>query len=167
VSDLTPPDAPKERRGQVRPALRAAINLIVNDGLSLVDAAQRTGMKANSLSVALKKPHVKAWVEGVRRARMSSATFKAWHTVIDLMENAASEDVRHKAARSVLEHAGELGAGLNEKDQAPRQLIQIITDRVQIGQHPLSERLPGVTEAPPMLDITPSRPTRDESDGSE
>lgn len=162
------PDKPRPgRKQQIRPRLRHAIDLIVKKGLNQSEAAKTSGMQPHSLSLALSRPHVKAYVEGVKRAHLSGATFKAWHSILDLVENAASEDVRHKAARTVLEHAGELGAGLNDKDQAPRQLIQIITDRVQIGQHPLSERLPGVTEAPPMLDITPSRQTHDESDGSE
>ena len=167
ITIQTEPHGIQIPKGQLRPALRAAIDLIVKEGFSQVDAAKTAGMRQHSLSIALKKPHVRAYVEGVKRAHLGSATFKAWHTVLDLMANAASEDVRHKAARTVLDAAGELGNDGNGDGKAQAQLIQIVTQAVNIGQHPLSERLPGVVEAPAYRVIEHDRQPPDESDGSE
>lgn len=162
------PETPRAgRKLQIRPRLRHAIELIVKKGLNQSEAAKHVGMQPHSISLALARPHVKAYVEGVKRAHLEGATFVAWHSIVDLAQNAASEDVRHKASRTILEHAGELGAGLDTGDKSPRQLIQILTQTVQMGSHPLSERLPGVVEAPAHRVIEHDRQTHDESDGSE
>jgi hypothetical protein len=151
----------------IRRKLREAIRILVTEGCTQREAAQKAGMTEHGLQRALTKPHVQEFRDGVMDAHMTGKTPLAWSVVHKLMIEAASEDVQLKAARTHLDAMGQLTDGKGASDGQARQLIQIITDRVQIGQHPLSERLPGVTEAPPMLDITPSRQTRDESDGSE
>ncbi len=145
------------RKGRIRPALLTAIRLIVEEGLTQADAAKRVGMKGPSLTIALKKPHVRAALAGVKRAWLDSQTSKAWLTVADLAANAASEDVRLKASRTFLDAAGELTP--DAKGHAgPSQLIQIITRAVDIGGQPLDQRLPGVIEAPSykVVDAKPS-----------
>lgn len=103
------------RKGRISPALRSAIHLIVSDGLTVAEAAMRTGYTTHSLTQALKKPHVRALRDSVKRAWIESRTEKAWLTVADLADNAASEDVRLKAAKTFLDAAGELtpDAGLD------------------------------------------------------
>ena len=155
------------RRGRVSPALRSAITLIVTDGLTVRQAAERSGYKYESLLIAMRKPHVRAFRDGVKRAWMESRTEKAWLTVADLADNAASEDVRLKAAKTFLDAAGELTPDGGDKAGTARQLIQIVTNSVNLGQHPPSERLPGVIEAPAYRVIPHDRQTPDESDGSE
>lgn len=155
------------RKGRISPALATVCRLLVEEGITQAEAAKRTGYKAPSLSIALRKPHVKAYLDSVRRAWKENRTSRAWVNVADLADNAASEDVRLKANRTFLEAMGELGGGGEGDGKAPSQLIQIIANHVHTHGHPLSERLPGVVERPPLLDITPHRQTRDESDGSE
>ncbi len=155
------------RKGRISPALRSAIQLIVSDGLTVAEAAGRTGYTTHSLTQALKKPHVRACRDGVKRAWIESRTEKAWLTVADLADNAASEDVRLKAAKTFLDAAGELTPDGGDKAGTARQLIQIVTQSVNLGQHPPSERLPGVIEAPAYRVIPHDRQTPDESDGLE
>ena len=112
-------------KGRIRPALATAIRLIVEDGLSQVDAAAAAGMSQVSLSIALKKPHVKALRAAVKRAWLDNQTGKAWLTVARLADSAASEDVRLKAARLFLEAAGELDRQ-GDRDTGPRSLVQIV-----------------------------------------
>lgn len=112
-------------KGRIRPALATAIRLIVEEGHTQADAAQAVGMNPVSLSLALKKPHVKALRDGVKRAWLDNKTGKAWLTVAALAENAASEDVRLKAAKLFLEAAGELERA-GDRDTGPRSLVQIV-----------------------------------------
>ena len=157
LAPLQDKDGKALRKGRIRPALMTAIRLIVEQGLSQVDAAQRVGMKQESLSKALHKPHVKVALAGVKRAWLESQTSKAWLTVANLAESAVSEDVRLKASRTFLDAAGELTPD-DKGGAGPRQLIQIITRSVQMGAQPLDQRLPGVVEALPAqyIDVTPS-----------
>lgn len=136
------------RRKQIRPQLAAAIRLIVDEGASIPEAAERVKMQLRSLQAALRKPHIKAHLADVKRAWMTSQTRKAWTTVAQLADGAASEDVRHKAARTILEAAGELGGRGQADDQQPRQLVQIITQAVNLGAA-AAQATPGIIEAPP------------------
>jgi len=164
MQELVNRDGETIRKGRISPALRTALQLIVSDGLTVKDAAMRTGYTPHSLTQALKKPHVKAEKERVRRAWMESQREKAWVTVAGLAAEAQSEDVQLKAARTILDHFGDLKPDVGGGSTGQRQLIQIVTNTLNMGGHPLSERLPGVVERPPLLDITPTRQTREESD---
>lgn len=126
--------------------MRDAVTLMVTEGLSQTDAAQRVGMARESLSRALKRGDVIALKASIRRAWLSSQSEKARITIADLAVNAQSEDVRHKAARSLLELAGELGPGRTADRNPPTAtLIQIVTrDVPQIA----SAQASGVIELP-------------------
>jgi len=115
-----------EQSGQIRPRLARAIEAIVHTGASITKAAEEAGLRRESLQKALKKPHVRAHLASVKRAFLDSETFVAWGVVVELARSAASEDVRLKAARTILESAGELGGG--GRDEGPRgiQGVQII-----------------------------------------
>lgn len=136
------------RKAQIRPALARAIEQIVHLGATISQAAEATGMRRESLSKALKKPHVQAHLRGVKQARLESQTFVAYGTIFDLATSAASEDVRHKAARTVLELAGELGQkDRRDEDRTPHTAIQIVVShRGEHQQIAVSNR--GVIEAP-------------------
>lgn len=151
LSEMQDRDGQPVRKGRISPALRTAIILIVHEALTVAEAAKRTGYKTESLAKALLKPHVRHEKERVKRAWLQSKTEQAWHTVADLASNAASEDVRLKAARTFLDAAGELTP--DAKGQAgPSQLIQIVTRAVNLGQ-PLEQRMPGVIEAPQIVAV--------------
>ncbi|WP_292229352.1 hypothetical protein [Brevundimonas sp.] len=134
------------RKGRVSPALRTAITLIVHEGLTVADAAKRTGYKTESLAKALIKPHVKAFRADVKRAWLASETEQAWLTAADLQRRGMSEDVRLKAAKVFIDADKDARAAMPEQ---ARQLVQIITKEVHLGGQPTNNRLPGVIEAEP------------------
>ncbi len=167
ATELLDRDGGIVRKGRVSPALKAAITLIVHEGLTVREAAGRTGYQYESLAKAMLKPHVRAFRDGVKRAWMESRVEKAWLTVANLADESLSDDVRLKAAKTFLDAAGELTPDGGDKAGTARQLIQIVTQSVNLGQHPPMERLPGVIEAPAYRVIPSDRQTPDESDGLE
>lgn len=150
-------DGESIRKGRVSPALKTAIMLIVHEGLTVADAAKRTGYKTESLAKALIKPHVKAYRASVKHAWLASQTERAWLTVSDLALQANSEDVRLKAAKVFID--ADAAARQAMPEQA-RQLVQIVTNTVQIGGQPTEGQLSGVIEAAPfqVLAHQPSDP---------
>lgn len=142
-----PGDTLPARKAQIRPTLARAIEQIVHLGATISEAAEATGMRRESLSKALKKAHVQAHLRGVKQARLESQTFAAYGTIFDLATSAASEDVRLKAAKVVLELAGELGQNdRRDADHTPRTTIQIVVSHHgQQQQIAVSDR--GVIEA--------------------
>lgn len=141
----TEPKAPV--KGRIRPALATAIRLLVEEGRTQAAAAQAVGMNPVSLSLALRKPHIIALRAAVKRAWLDNETSKAWLTMADLANNAASEDVRYKSAKVFLEAAGELDRGQGDGDKGPRSLVQINI------QHPLTGDMSGVQSLPGVIEI--------------
>ncbi len=137
------------RAPQIRPRLQEACTLIVTEGLSQQDAARRAGMTPHSLNVAMKKPHVRAFLSSVKHAWLESRTSKAWLNVAQLADSACSEDVRLKANRVFLEAAGELGAKGTDPNATARTLVQIVVNAAQGMGHLPASQMPGVIESPP------------------
>lgn len=129
--------------------MRHAIRLIVTEGLTQAEAARASGMKANSLQIALHKPHVQAYVTAVKRAWLESRTFKSWINVANLADHAASEDVRLKANLEFLKEAGEIGGSPDAGAGLARQMVQILINAPHSVQHLTSDQVPGVYEAKP------------------
>lgn len=152
----TTSDNIKRRKGQVRPKVREALSLIVTTGASITSAAESVAMTREALSRALKRPAVIEAKASLARAFRESQTERAILTIADLAANAASEDTRHKAARTWLEMVGELGP--NRRDDTPRapQLVQIINHGGPIDLGGGARQHSGVIEAPPY--VPPSRP---------
>lgn len=132
------------RKGRVSPALRTAITLIVHEGLTINEAAKRTGYQGESLAKALIKPHVRAFKSDVKRAWQASKTERAWLTVADLAERGNSEDVRLKAAKVFIDADEAARAAMPEQ---ARQLVQIIAQNVNVGGQLPSGQVSGVIEA--------------------
>lgn len=153
--DLTARDGSPVRKGRVSPALRTAITLIVHEGLTVADAAKRTGYATESLAKALMKPHVKAARSDVKRAWLSSETEKAYLTAAKLASGANSEDVQLKAARIFIDMDQ---AARNAMPEQARQLVQIVTNSVSITAPLTDGQASGVIEAQPYqpLIIAPS-----------
>ena len=133
-------------KGRIRPALDTAIRLIVEEGRTQADAAKAVGMNQVSLSLALRKPHVIALRAAVKRAWLDSKTDKAWVTLANLADNAASEDVRYKSAKLFLEAAGELDGGRDRGDAGPRSVVQILINHPQVVGEGMAAGQPGVIE---------------------
>ena len=147
--------ASRARAPQIRPRLQEACKVIVTEGLSIADAAKRSGMTAHSLQVALKKPHVRAFLASVKDAWLDSRTSKAWLNIAELADRACSEDVRLKANRVFLEAAGELGGKGDDAANMARALVQIVVNAApNAGQLPHGQ-LSGVIEAQPYQPLIP------------
>jgi hypothetical protein len=162
----------KVRAPQIRPRLQDACTLIVSEGLSIADAAKRSGMTAHSLQVALKKPHVRTFLTSVKHAWLESRTSKAWLNVAQLADSACSEDVRLKANRVFLEAAGELGAKGADPNATARTLVQIVVNAAQGMGNLTASQMPGVIEALPYQPLQPDASNflpvgRDESEGED
>lgn len=102
-------EAPKPPR--MRPALRIAVDEIVYKGVSVPDAAKRSGMHVQALYRALKRPDIAAYVEYLKAAAIVDGTdlrqrakAMAIRVGLDLLHNATSEGVK---ARMVEFFAGE------------------------------------------------------------
>lgn len=139
----------KLRAPQIRPRLQEACRLIVTEGLTQAAAAQRAGMSAHSLQVALKKPHVAAFLSHVKRAWLESRTSQAWVNMADLADKACSEDVRYKANRTFLEAAGELGNSRGDGENLAKTLVQIIVNQGRDVTQLPDGQMRGVIEAQP------------------
>lgn len=121
------PNVKPPRARQIRPPVEAAIQLIVSRAVTIAEAAQAVGMQGPSLTKALRRPHVSDRLTHVKREWMANQTQKAWVGVAELSTGAASEDVRLKALRTILEAAGELGGRRNDDVPRPGVAVQIIT----------------------------------------
>lgn len=122
-----------------------ALTLMVERGLKISDAAEEAGMQYESLRLALKRPHVREALADAKRAWLESETFVAWNTVASLQRNAASEDVKLKAARVFIGAAGELEPNQGRGSVAGGVFVQIITPAPS-APLPVSDR--GVFESP-------------------
>ena len=166
--DLVARDGEPVRKGRVSPALRTAITLIVHEGLTVADAAKRTGYATESLSKALIKPHVKAFRSSVKRAWLASKTERAWLTVADLAESGNSEDVRLKAAKVFID-ADEAARATMPAEA--RQLVQVYINQLNQTGHLPASQMSGVIEAEPYQPVLPdpsnSRPVGRAESGAE
>lgn len=104
-------------------------------------------MRAESLRLALKRPHIQEELTRIKQAWLSNETGKAWLTVADLANGACSEDVRLKAARTILEAAGELGSK-DKGDQTARTLVQILVGPSSEKREMIVSDRGGVIEMP-------------------
>lgn len=145
MSAPTEPKPPRAR--QIRPRVRVALVAIVEKGLKIGDAAETAGMRGESLRLALKRPHIQEELTRIKQAWLSNETGKAWLTVADLANGAASEDVRLKAARTILEAAGELG-GKDKGEQMARTLVQILVGPASQKREMIVSDRGGVIEMP-------------------
>lgn len=142
------PEIIKPRARQIRPPVEAAIQLIVSRAVTIAEAAESVGMQGPSLAKALRRPHISDRLRYVKREWLESKTAKAWIGVVDLADNAQSEDTRLRALRTILEAAGELGP--NRRDDAPQLgvAVQIITN-VGSERGQVTIQTSGVIEAEP------------------
>ncbi len=144
--ELVNRDGEPIRKGRISPALRTAIVLIVTEGLTVADAAIRTGYKPHSLTQALKKPHVKAFRASVKSAHLRSETDAAYAELCKMARFAASEDVRLKAIKVLIDIDQQASAAMPER---ANQTIQIIAQHVNLPANLGNNQMAGVIEAQP------------------
>lgn len=90
-----------EPKGRIRPQLKEAIRLMVEEGQTILQAAESIGYQANSLIVALKKPHVAAYKTGISRAFVDCEKERSFQKLVWLRDNASSERVSLDAAKTI------------------------------------------------------------------
>lgn len=141
-TELSPWRAPAPR---MRPALRNAVAIIVEEGRTQREAAQRAGLDEKSLSRALKRPAIAAYLEAQKAAlALDADTLKAQarrmaiRVGVQLLHDAKSEQVR---ARMVEFFAGEPkpGSAVNVQvnvDRGGYEFIPKGSRLVDIAPHP-------------------------------
>lgn len=87
--------------GRIRPALKEAIRLMVEEGCTLGDAAQKTSYQIHSLKCAFKKPHVAAYKTGVLRAFVEGEKDRSFQKMVYLRDHASSERVQADMAKTI------------------------------------------------------------------
>ena len=103
-------------------------------------------MAYESLRVALHKPHVQAFMTGLKRERLGLESLRSFQKVVDLRDNAVSEKVALDASKAILTAAGDLEP---ERHLSPSSgaVLQII---VNTGHAPgAPPPASGVWELPP------------------
>ena len=89
-------------KGRISPKLRDAITSMVTQGLSRKEAAEKAGLTDHALYCALCKPHVMQFKNGVLRAFRSGAAEKSFVNVVNLADDAKSENVKLEANKTIL-----------------------------------------------------------------
>ena len=123
--------------------LKQAIDIIVYNGLNVNKVAESMGMQRGNLARQLKSPAAIAYKKDIIGAFLASGTDYARVTLVKLLDS-KSDDVRHKAARTLLELSGELGKSSDQSvnfgdvqfifNQHPPQ--QMIDNQLTIDQKP-------------------------------
>lgn len=94
----TPRTAEGQFRRRISPQIRRAIGRMVWEGLTPADAADRENIKLDTLTKALKRPHVIELLKSEASELAAGATARAFRQQLHLAEHAQSEQVRQKAA---------------------------------------------------------------------
>ncbi|NTG61830.1 hypothetical protein G6L45_16240 [Agrobacterium rhizogenes] len=92
----------KEKKAiRATPRQRAAIDLMVFEGLKRADAAKRAGITDNALRIGLSKPHVLAYLNQQQEMLRTSMRPRALNRIGELMDKADSDRVRLDAAKYI------------------------------------------------------------------
>ena len=124
------------RKVRISRKLQHAIELIVREGRTQQDAAKAVGMTERGLSLALRKPHIKAYRSRVLEARINNYGELAIKTLADIMQDPkAPAGVRRGCAHDLMDLAGydrnpndNGAASLAEKDTPNTLVINIATN---------------------------------------
>jgi hypothetical protein len=97
------------RQTRIAPRLHQALELIVNEGLSLKDAAERVGYTQNALAIALRKPHVIARKRDILQCFMQSGADLCRNSLLEIVKTSKSDGARIEAIKTFLTLTGDLG----------------------------------------------------------
>ncbi|WP_246663292.1 hypothetical protein [Rhizobium sp. WL3] len=87
----------QEKEIVLTPKNKAAVELMVFDGLKRSEAAAAVGLTDHALRAALNKPHVLAYLNAQMDILRTSGRPRALHTMIDLLES-KNDSTKFKAA---------------------------------------------------------------------
>jgi hypothetical protein len=159
----------RDRKTRISARVRAALRYMVEEGLSRSEAAEKAGLRDNSLYVAMRRPETLAFRTELMNVLRSSASSRSLARVDDLASNAASEHVRLAASELLL--------GLDGHVPVARTEGRIVHDHVHhapgliIIRHNHAEaaaRQAQMAANPQrMIDVTPSEPVAVIENGEE
>src|SRR5262245_11767588 len=86
-----------ERKTRISTKVREAVRLMVEEGLNRATAAERVGLRDNSLYIALRKPDVCSYRNELMRALRESEASRTISRAAKLADTAESEHVRRDA----------------------------------------------------------------------
>lgn len=97
------------QKTRIAPRLNDAITAIVTEGLSVKDAAIRTGYNPSALAIALKRPHVIARKRDIVATFLQSGADLCKKTLLDIVRESKSDGARIEAIKTFLTLTGDLG----------------------------------------------------------
>lgn len=97
------------QKTRIAPRLNDAITAIVTEGLSVKDAAIRTGYNPSALAIALKRPHVIARKRDIVATFLQSGADLCRKTLLDIVKTSKSDGARIEAIKTFLTLTGDLG----------------------------------------------------------
>jgi hypothetical protein len=144
--ELTPTDAKPVRERRVSTRIAEVVRLLLTgECKTRKAAAERVGMNAGYLSEALKKPHVRVFIERRTRETIANGTLRASARLVELLD-ASSEHVSLDASKHMLALNG------HKPTAEPTTLVNI---NIRAGYViDLSDDPPGK-----VVDVTPNPPS--------
>ncbi len=141
----------RSERQRVTGKLRDALDLVVNEGLDPYEAAQKLGMHARSMRLALNKRHVLTYLRGAREVFRLQASAQNIHHAVELRANAKNEMAR-LGAMKFIEGVEDTQQSAAARQQAPGFIVQVVvqapvsTQDRQTQSKPLIEHASGAHE---------------------
>lgn len=151
---MTVPAAPKTRKPQIRPLLAKALGHLVDDGMTIHQAAETVGMTYEAVRLAICKPHVKAELIRLKHARLELETLRSWDKIAKLRDGAESQKVQLEAAKVHLTASGDLSG---DRNQGPAVAVAIKFVVPEAANLPTANER-GIIEARPFDPSNWSRP---------
>jgi hypothetical protein len=118
---------------------KAAIDLMVWEGLNRKDAAARAGLKDHALYVALSKPHVKAYYMRQLDVLRTSERARNIHAFVEVRDQTGNQMARVQAAKALEQISDEQSQSNQGVRSAPGMVVVVVGN---------------VVSQPPMIDVT-------------
>jgi hypothetical protein len=144
TKELTPTDTKPVRERRVSKRIAEVVRLLLTGEVKTQKAAaERVGMNAGYLSEALKKPHVRVFIERRTRETIADGSLRASARLVELLD-ASSEHVSLDASKHMLALNG------HKPTADPTTLVNI---SIKAGY------VIDLTDEPPakVVDVTPAR----------
>jgi hypothetical protein len=123
-----PAKTPKETKTlRITAKVRAAVDAMVWEGLKRDDAANKAGMKDNSLYVALTRPDVKAYYNQQCEVLRTSGRARRIHRLEAMLEQNDNKAAVINAALALEGMANDQAAANAQVSAVPGVIIQIVT----------------------------------------
>jgi hypothetical protein len=153
ANELTKPD----RRKPLSNQLKAALDSMVEEGLMWDEAAVKQGMHVRSMRLALKRPHVIAYLRNARQVFLASVGAGNLRRLAQLRDQDDNRNAAVAAARTIEGIITETGGSPNSIGTGRAGYVIDLTEPgLQIV---ITERVPAPKQEddPLLIDVTPVR----------